>query len=98
MLVQPIQKHKVATIIAKKQRNNIKNQLLKKPILTCMPDTPVCPGRMGNILYIVLLIRFDSKNLGRIWLDSVFPVYQAGHINAGDSASERHLMQFFLLG
>jgi hypothetical protein len=69
MLVQPVQKHKFSTIIAKKQHNSIKNELSEKPILTCMPATPVSRERMGNILYIVLIAGFGCRKTGRIRLD-----------------------------
>ena len=45
---------------------------MNKPSLTYMPATPVCHGRVGDILYIVLPVGFGSRKTGRIWLNSVF--------------------------
>lgn len=61
MLARPNQKLKITPIFLKKQRNNTKNPIISKPILTYKPAMSVCPGRIGNILYIVLLAEFGDR-------------------------------------
>jgi hypothetical protein len=63
VLVQPVQKHKFTTINAKNKRYNTNNQFFEKPILTYMQAMQFCNGRMGNILYIVLVSGSGYKKL-----------------------------------